>query len=109
MGTITPRENKDGSTSYKAQVRVRKAGKVLHQETKTFERRQAAQIWIKQREAALSHADGLKAALQENPPVKEMIKRYIAELGKPLDRTKRMILNQISGSTLGEVKAAQLE
>ncbi|SHK32594.1 site-specific integrase [Paraburkholderia terricola] len=109
MGTITPRENKDGSTSYKAQVRVRKGGKVLHQETKTFERRQAAQIWIKQREAALSHADGLKAALQENPPVKEMIKRYIAELGKPLDRTKRMILNQISGSTLGEVKAAQLE
>ena len=109
MGTITPRENKDGSTSYKAQVRVRKGNKVLHQETKTFERRQAAQIWIKQREVALSHADGLKAALQENPPVREMIRQYVEELGKPLDRTKKMILKQISSSTLGEITAAELK
>jgi integrase len=37
-----------------------------------------------------------------------MIKRYVEELNKPLDRTKKMILNQISGSTLGEINAAQL-
>lgn len=108
MGTITPRTNKDGSTSYKAQVRVRKGGKVLHQETKTFDRKQAAQIWVKKRETELAHADGLRAALQENPSVKEIIKRYTEELNKPLDRTKKMILNQISASTLGATKAADL-
>ncbi|RKE36688.1 phage integrase family protein [Paraburkholderia sp. BL23I1N1] len=108
MAAITPRTNRDGSTSYKAQIRIRKGGKVIHQETRTFERKQAAQAWAKKREGELAHADGLKAALQENPPVKKMIERYTEELGKPLDRTKRMILSQISKSALGEVKAAQL-
>ena len=75
MGAITPRTNKDGSTSYKAQVRIRKGGKVLHQETKTFARRQAAVAWVKKLETELADPAGLKKALAEDPPLKDVIDR----------------------------------
>lgn len=108
MPTITARKNKDGSLSYKVQVRVRKDGKVLHQETKTFERKQAAVAWGKRRESELGTAEGLRAALRENPTLQHMIKRYIEELKKPLDRTKRVILNQMAESEFGQITAAEM-
>ncbi|HYS64861.1 MAG TPA: site-specific integrase, partial [Paraburkholderia sp.] len=108
MPTITPRKNKDGSLSYKVQIRIRKDGKVLHQETKTFERKQAAAAWAKRRESELNTAEGLRAALRENPTLQHMIKRYIEELKKPLDRTKKVILNQMADSDFGQITAAEL-
>jgi hypothetical protein len=38
MGSPTPRKRKDGSIGYMAQVRVKQKGKVVHSETKTFDR-----------------------------------------------------------------------
>lgn len=108
MASITPRKNKDGSTSYKAQVRIRRGGKIVHQETRTFERRQAAQIWSKRREAELASAEGLRAALQADPPVKEIIKKYKEDRKKPIDRTKSSILDQIAASTIGAIPGSEL-
>lgn len=108
MASITPRKNKDGSISYKAQVRVRRNGEIVHQETRTFDRRQAAANWGKKRDAELASAEGLRAALQENPPVADIIKKYKEDRKKPLDRTKSSILDQLAESAIGPVKAKEL-
>jgi integrase len=108
MASITPRKNKDGSVSYKAQVRIRRTGKIVHQETRTFDRRQAAANWAKKRESELASAEGLRAALQENPPIADIIDKYKKDRKKPLDRTKSSILEQLAQSDIGSIKANEL-
>ncbi|MBB6242588.1 hypothetical protein [Rhodanobacter sp. MP1X3] len=52
MGTITARKRKDGSTGYRAQVRVTRDGK-SHSETETFDRKALAQQWMRMKEAEI--------------------------------------------------------
>lgn len=47
MGAITSRRRKDGTTSYPAQIRIRREGVRVYQESQTFDRKQAVQVWIK--------------------------------------------------------------
>jgi hypothetical protein len=67
MGTIIPRKRKDGSTGYTALVRVKKAGKVVHSESQTFDREQAAKIWMKSRETELAKPGALDK--KPDPPL----------------------------------------
>ena len=47
MGTITTRKRDDGTFGYSAQIRLKKKGKIVHTESKTFDREQAAKAWLK--------------------------------------------------------------
>ena len=38
MGTVIPRKRADGSTGYQAQLLIKRAGKVIHREGRTFDR-----------------------------------------------------------------------
>lgn len=95
MGTITPRQNRDGSTSYKAQVRVRQGGKVVHQETKTFDRKQVASAWVKKRDSELATDAGLKKALADDPTLKEVITQYMSEVKRAMSVSKTNVLKMI--------------
>lgn len=59
MGTIITRKRSDGSIGYMAQVRVKQKGKVVHAETKTFDRKQAANAWVSRRETELRQPGAL--------------------------------------------------
>jgi integrase len=109
MGTITPRKNKDGSTSYKAQVRIRKGGKVLHQETQTFSREQAAKAWVKKRETDLSDPTGLKKAMSEDPPLKDLIGRARNETKKKWGLSKNNVLKMIEEHPFAQTRCSQLD
>ena len=52
MGTVVPRKRSDGSTGYQAQLLIKRAGKIVHRENRTFDRRQAAAAWLEKREAS---------------------------------------------------------
>ena len=109
MGTITPRKNKDGSTSYKAQVRVRKGKKVVFQETQTFERRQAAAAWAKKLETDLNGPGGLAAATAEDPLLSFVIDKYLEDNERDVDRTKRGTLLKIKDLPLGAKRCSAIE
>lgn len=109
MGAITPRKNKDGSTSYKAQVRIRKGGRVLHQETQTFAREQSARAWIKKRETELSDPTGLKKAMAEDPPLKDLIKRARNETKKKWGLSKNNVLKMIEEHAFAETRCSHLD
>lgn len=109
MGTITPRTNKDGSTSYKVQVRIRRGGKVLHQETKTFARRQAAEAWKKKREAELADPNGLKKALADDPPLADVIRQALRETKKKVSKSKSNALEMLAGHEFAERRCSQVD
>ncbi|GAB3384124.1 tyrosine-type recombinase/integrase [Azotobacter armeniacus] len=105
MGTITARPRKGGGTGYTAQIRIKREGKVVYQENQTFDRKAAAQAWIKRRETELAVPGALERAGCKGATIKEMIDRYLDEYEKtrPLGKTKRATLRTIAETWLGEV------
>ncbi|MGV8842712.1 MAG: tyrosine-type recombinase/integrase [Pseudomonas sp.] len=103
MGSITIRKRKDGSAAYTAQIRIMQKGATAYQESQTFNRKAAAQAWIKRRETELAEPGGIAKANRAGVTVKEMIERYLDEYEKirPLGKTKRATLKAIAGSWLG--------
>jgi hypothetical protein len=62
MATITERKRKDGSVAYRAEIKLRKNGKILHQESKTFGKKMLAAKWTLEREAALESVESIECA-----------------------------------------------
>lgn len=106
MGTIIPRKRKDGSTGYTAQILIKRAGKIVHREAKTFDRRVAANAWLQSRETELAAPGGLER--KEDPALTAVIDRYINESRKAIGRTKAQVLATIKGYPIAELHCSQI-
>ena len=99
MGTIVTRRRKDGAKSFLAQIVIKKDGKIVVRENKTFERKSAAMAWIETREEALEVPGALDTydsnADKDKPTLEDAIDRYIRESNKEIGRTKTQVLNAI--------------
>ena len=105
MATIRARKLADGVVSYTAQIRIKRDGVQVYQESQTFARKQAAQAWVRKREGELDQPGAIERANRQGATVKEMIDRYLVEMEKarPLGQTKRATLKAISESYLGKL------
>ncbi len=110
MGHIVPRKRKYGSTSYTAQIVLKRGGKVAHREAQTFDRRQAANAWMVRREAELSKPGAIERAKQaENDPrLADVIDRYIAESERAIGRTKAQVLRTIKTYDIADMRCSQI-
>lgn len=111
MGSIYTRKNQDGSTKYTAQIRIKRSQKVVYQESRTFNKKAAAQSWIKKREAELALPGALDAIVNKSDvDVSQVIARYLEEFEaiQPLGRTKRLTLMAVAKSLLGSVNVEDL-
>ena len=110
MATIRARKRTDGSISYTAQIRLIREGAQVYQESQTFARKQAAQAWVRKREAELDQPGAIERANRIGATVKEMIDRYMVEMEKArgLGKTKLATLKAISESYLGAVSDQDL-
>lgn len=108
MGTITTRTGADGKVSYKAQVRIRRGGVIIHQETKTFSRQQAANAWTKKRETELAQPGALADAKADDPTLGKVITRYLDESQREVGRAKRQALTLIAGGELGKLQCSAI-
>lgn len=90
MGTITRRETKKG-VRYTAQIRLRREGVIVYQESQTFERKQTAQAWVKKRETEPAQPGALERAARGGSTVRQMIGRYGGTLGKTEEATLKGI------------------
>ena len=82
MPAIKARKQANGSIRYTAVVRIRRQGKVLHQEAKTFAHRSAAERWGKHREVALEDPAALARAQQPSTRLSTLIRWYIDSFEK---------------------------
>ena len=108
MGTIVQRKRNDGSVGYMAQVRVKQKGKVIHAETKTFDRKQAASAWVARRETELREPGALERIKAVDPTLANVIDRYIAESEKQIGRTKAQVLRTIKGYDIADMRCSQI-
>lgn len=111
MGSIYTRKNQDGTNKFTAQIRIKRQQKVVYQESQTFNKKTAAQAWMKKREAELALPGALDAIISKSDVnIAQIIERYLDEYEtiRPLGRTKRATLTAISRTPLGEVMAEDL-
>lgn len=104
MATIRTRKNKDGSVMYTAQIRIKRDGVQVYQESASFSRRKVAEAWAKRRETELSEPAALERERRGGRvTLAEMIERYIGERDptKPLGKTKEATLRAVAASYLG--------
>ena len=78
MATIKSRRQSDGAMRYTAIVRLRRAGKVIHRESRTFAHRSAASSWATHREVELENPAALSKEPQGTVTLGELIRWYIA-------------------------------
>ena len=94
MGTITKKTNKDGSISYKAEVR-QFAGKVLlARKSLTFPSQREAKAWITRTEAEFAQGSKIPVAIT----VGDLVTRYIEKMEKikPLGRSRKLFLEGLA-------------
>ena len=72
MATIRARKRTDGSISNTAPIRLIHEGAQVYQESQTFARKQAAQAWVRKREAELGQLGAIERANRVGAMVKEM-------------------------------------
>lgn len=102
MGTVIARRRKDGTTSYLAQITIKRKGEIAHREAQTFERKQAAKAWLARRETELAEPGALERP--DNPTLLVAIDRYIAESERPLGSTNKQVLNSIKKHDIADRK-----
>ena len=61
--------------TYTAQIRIKRDGVQVYQESQTFARKQAAKAWGRKREAELDQPGAIERANRVGATVKEMIER----------------------------------
>jgi integrase len=108
MGTIVQRKRNDGTVGYMAQVRAKQKGKVVHAETKTFDRKQAANAWIARRETELREPGALERVKSVDPMLAEVIERYVNESEREIGRTKAQVLRTINAYDIAEMRCSQI-
>ena len=63
MASISARTNIDGSIAYQAEIRIKRAGKIVWRESSTFPRRRMAELCSGRRELELAEPSQLDRAI----------------------------------------------
>lgn len=110
MGTIVKRSRADGTTAYMAKVLLKKDGKVIHRETRTFDRKAAAAAWIAKRETEVR--DGTIRPAQAIT-LADAIDRYTIDTRKEKrrapGRTKAQVLASICKHDLAAMRCGDIK
>ena len=100
---IEKRPRANGAVKYRCVVVVKAKGKVIHRESKTFDKKGFAETWGKRRSNEID-LNGISRPV-EHITVGELIKKYLADskLGNELKRTKRKCLEMLLGYNISSI------
>nr|WP_238785150.1 site-specific integrase [Pseudomonas sp. R84] len=90
--------------SHTAQIRVKRDGVQVYQESQTFARKHAVQAWARKRESELDEPGAIERASRKGATAKELIDQYLREVKKarPLGKTQKATLTAIGASYFGK-------
>jgi Mg2+ and Co2+ transporter CorA len=95
MGSIVERKRKDGTVSYRAPILIKSKGRIVHQESSSFDRLTTTKAWLKRHDTELEAPDGLDAARRKTSPVGDAIDDFIKATCGDIGRTKAQVLRKI--------------
>lgn len=104
MTNILARKRADGTTSYTAQIRLKRNGKIIVSEAKTFSRMNLAEKWRIRRLAELEHMRATGVQPSKGVTLETLINDYIesADGITPWGRSKKADIERLKACNLAE-------
>jgi len=106
--TITVRSRADGTKSYRAAIRIKRKGKVVYRESRTFDRKALAKDWATRRELELQEPGALTRVQHRGITIGDLIKRYQKEFGASFGRSKARDMDRLQGYDLAAIDAMEV-
>ncbi len=113
MATIRTRKRKDGSLAYLGEVRIKQDGKIIHRESKTFDRRAQAKAWAESRER--KHSKTLPGPKRpqgfERATLKSVLQKYREDVSevRPMGRSKTANILFLEKSEIARLVACDIK
>ncbi len=108
MGTIVARKRKDNTTAFMAKIILKRDGFIVHRESKTFERKQAAAAWIAKREEELSKPGALDRAKKSGKTLGDAVRTYLSESEKEIGTTKKQVLDWVLTNEISQLRCEDI-
>ncbi len=113
MATIRPRRRRDGKLSYQAEVRIKRNGRVIHRESRTFDRRRLATEWAMRLEGQLSNPDAVqeRKQLALTGPLHKILLKYRKEVSeiRPMGRSKSAHIKFLEKTSLANIDVVDIK
>lgn len=91
-----------------AKIILKREGKIVHRETKTFDRRAAANAWMKSREDELSQPGAIERAKVKHYTLADAIDRHVIESLKAIGKTKAQVLNKVKEFPIADMRCEDI-
>lgn len=102
MGSIVKRKNADGTARYRGLIRIERDGYPSFTQSKTFSKKALAEAWVKKREAEIEADPEIMLKREaKSMRLRDVIIKYLDELGDQFGRTHNMSLILISKLPIG--------
>lgn len=112
MATIRPRQRRDGSTAYLAEVRIKRDGRLVHRESRTFDKRRLATEWAARRESKLGKSKTFPGRKQLTPrgPLNKILLKYRKEVSdiRPMGRSKSSHIKFLEKTNLANIDVTDI-
>ncbi|UTV27492.1 site-specific integrase [Photobacterium atrarenae] len=105
--TIEKRQLKNGELRYKATIFVKKQGRIIHRESKTFRKKDLARTYGRNRVSELEN----EGVLKDKPvPLGVLLDKYMADrdLWDKTGRTKRYVIQMLRDCDIATINSDQL-
>ncbi len=113
MPTIRPRRRRDGKLAYQAEVRIKRNGRLVHRESKTFSKRRLATDWALRLEGQLSKPDAVpkRKQLTLRGPLHRILLKYRKEVSgiRPMGRSKSAHIKFLEKTSLANIDVADIK
>lgn len=111
MATITKQLKTNGELSYRAQVRVKRGGKIIFSEARSFPKEKLARDWAARLELDLKGHGAVEKRKMGKATVGMLVGRYVEELGPAgkIGRTKGYVLDSLLARPIAEKEALTLD
>ncbi len=113
MATIRRRRRRDGTLAYLAEVRIKTDGRLVHRESKTFDKRRLAAEWATRLEGKLSKPDAIpkRKQLALSGPLHKILLKYRKEVSEipPMGRSKSAHIKFLENTKLANFDVTEIK
>ncbi len=104
MATITKRQSSSGEVSWRAQVRVKKEGRIVYSKAKTFPTQKLAKDWASRLEMQLQEPGEIDRQRVRGVTLGDLIDKYLKdpEVDARIGRTKRYTLQLVQNRAVAD-------
>jgi integrase len=113
MATIRPRRRHDGTVAYLAEVRIKRDGRLVHRESRTFDRRRLATAWASKIEKQLGEPAAVASRKRQavHGPLRRILKKYREDVSdlRPMGRSKTAHIKFLEKTALANIATDEIK